>query len=259
MNNLENCLILGHLSLNDMFIINGIVNYYSTLYNKVFLLCKKKDIESITQLYIHNNIIIPICIDIEGDILPFDHYIYNVYDNIIKIGNHNNNWDVLKSNFLIGGHPYLYFKTFYEQLNLNYELRYLYEKINRNYISEKYFYDKIMINYNKYYNKKYKFVYNLKKNTIFEDDIPIFNPYENHYNIYSRFYNLWNGIISNNIFDYCLILENASEIHISYNEFVSLSVLLDLSKIEKKYISTNITNVKDYHKNLIDWKIIYTL
>ena len=64
MNNLENCLILGHLSLNDMFIINGIVNYYSTLYNKIFLLCKKKDIEIITQLYIINNIIIPICIDI---------------------------------------------------------------------------------------------------------------------------------------------------------------------------------------------------
>ena len=255
MNNLENCLILGHLSLNDMFIINGIVNYYSTLYNKVFLLCKKKDIESITQFYIDNNIITPICIDIEDDILPPDHIIYNMYDNIIKIGSHNNNWEILKSNFLIGKHPYLYFKTFYTQLNLNYELRYLYEKINRDYITEKNFYNKTMINYN----GKYKFVYDLIKNEIMEDDIPIFSPYKNYYNIHSKFYNLWNNNISNNIFDYSIILENSSEIHLSFNEFMSLSMLLDLSKIKKKYIYTNITNIKDYHKNLSDWKIIFTL
>lgn len=255
MNNYDNCLIVGHLSLNDMFIINGLVNYYSTLYNKVFILCKKKDIDSINQLYSDNNIIIPICIDIESNIVPFDHKIYNMYENIIKIGSHNNNWELLKSNLLIGDHPYLYFKTFYQQLNLNYELRYSYEKINRDYISEKKFYNKVMINYD----GKYKFVYNLIKNDIFENnDIPIFNPYINYYNIYSKFYNLWNGTISNNIFDYSIILENAIEIHVSFNEFLSLSMLLDLSKVKNKYIYTNITNIKDYHINLIDWKIIYT-
>jgi hypothetical protein len=34
-------------------------------------------------------------------------------------------------------------------------------------------------------------------------------------------------------------------------------MFLDLSLVKKKYIYTNITNIKDYHEKMNDWTIIY--
>lgn len=238
----DECIIIGHLSLNDLLIINGIVNYYTIKYNKVYLLCKKIDFETINQMFSHNNLIIPISIDMEinNNVLSYDSIIFKEYEkiDIIKIGMHNPNWDSLKSDFIIENLPYLYFKTFYEQLNLDYEIRYKYEKINRNILSEK-----------KLNNEKYKFVNGVKKNDFNEDELFIFDPCDNP--VYPK--------ISNNILDYCTILENSYEIHLSYNYFFSLCMLLDLSKVKNKYIYTSIINIKEYHKNAVDWKIIYTI
>lgn len=253
----EECLIVSHLSLNDLFIINGIINYYTTKYNKIYLICKKIYINTIQQLFCHNTIIIPIYIDIDNDIINNEHRIFQEYKNcdIIKIGMNNDNWLTYKHELIIGGHPYLYFQTFYKQLNLNYELKYKYERINRFFLREKDFYNKSMIKYN----DNYKFVMNIKNNDIIIDDkIPIFSPYYNFYDKKSFYYNYWNNIISDNIFDYCLILEKAKEIHTDFNELFSLCMFLNISNTNtKKYIYTNITNIKDYHKNMEDWNVVY--
>lgn len=250
----EKCLIIGHLSLNDLFIINGIINYYTTLYNKVYFLCKKKDYKSMLNCFLNNNLVIPIYIDIDSNVLPLDHKILKNNNNcdIIKMGIHNENWHSLKSDFIIGNYPYLYFKTFYEQLNLDYEIRYNYEKIYRDTFREKKFYNKIM----EKYNNQYIFLYGIKENDVLSD-IPIFNPYKNYYNKYSKFYDHWKGEISDNIFDYCKIIENSYEIHISFSDFLGLSIFLDLSNVKSKYLYTDITNIKDLHKNLNNWNIMY--
>ena len=62
--------------------------------------------------------------------------------------------------------------------------------------------------------------------------------------------------ISNNILDYCKIIENSEEIHVIFSAFLNLCMYLDLSKVKKKYIYTNIINIKDLHKNMNDWIII---
>jgi len=273
----EECLIISHLSLNDLFIINGIINYYTIKYNKIYLVCKKIYINTINQFFSHNPIIIPIYIDIENDIINDNPNIFQEYKNcdIIKIGMNNENWIINKYDLIIGKHPYLYFKTFYKQLNLNYELKYNYEKINRNVFKEKKFYNDLMFKYN----DDYKFVMGIKNNDIIDNKIqmnllenlclnkklshetecnkiPIFTPYYNFYNKKSIFYDFWKNKISDNIFDYCLILEKAKEIHIEFNEFLSLCMFLNISNI-KKYVYTNITNIKDYHKNMEDWNIVY--
>ena len=253
----EKCLIVGHLSLNDFFIINGIINYYTTIYNKVCFLCKKKDHKSMLNCFLDNNLIIPVYIDTDDNIIPLDHKIlknYNNYD-IIKIGTHNENWNLLKSTFNIGLYPYLYFKTFYQQLNLDYQIRYNYEKIYRDTIREQIFYDNIM----EKYNDNYIFTYGVIENDIMINNIPIFDPYKNYYNKYSKYYHLWKDEISDNIFNYCKIMESSDEIHISYSDFLGLALFLDLSNVKTKYLYTDITNIKDLHKKLYDWKIIYSI
>ena len=251
----EECLIISHLSLNDLFIINGIINYYAIKYNKIYLACKKIYINTIKQFFSHNHIIIPIYIDIDNDIINENHHIFQEYKkcDIIKIGMNNENWITNKYDLIIGKHPYLYFQTFYKQLNLNYELKYKYEKINRNFLKEKKFYNDVMFKYN----DDYKFVMGIKNNDIISDNkMAIFTPYYNFYDKKSILYDYWPNKISTSIFDYCLILEKAKEIHIEFNEFLSLCMFLNISNI-KKYVYTNITNIKDYHKNIEDWNIVY--
>jgi hypothetical protein len=256
----ENCIIIPHLNIGDLFIINGIIRYYTLIYSKVYFLCKKNNIKSMINIFSDNNNIIPLCIDIIEDIIPHNHYIYEKYKNfdIIKLGLHNNNWYVLKSNIIVGNLPYSFFKTFYKQLDLDYEIRYKFEKINRNYNNEIIFFNKVMKNYNKYIflhdNNSDKInLLNIKN----IDNIPVFHPNMNYYNEKSTFYNYWLNIISDNILDYCKIIEKSEEIHVTFSSFFNLCMYLDLSKVKKKYIYTNIINIKDLHKNMKDWYIVY--
>jgi len=259
----EKCLIIGHLGLGDQFTINGLIRYYTTLYNYVYVLCKKNNMKSINQMYIDTNNIISIYIDTIDNLIDNNHYLFKEYKNydIIKLGLYNNNWYTIKSNLTIGGLSYSFFKTFYEQINLNYNIRYKYEKINRYKNNEFFFFKEVMINYNKYIflHNDINFKINIS-NYISNDisnDIPIFHPNFNYYEKENKYYNLWNGKISYNIFDYCYILENAEEIHVSFSSFFSLCMFLDLSFVKKKYIYTDITNIKDYHERMNNWIIIY--
>ena len=263
------CIIIPHLSLGDLFIINSIIRYYTLIYNNVYFLCKKKNIKSINKIFSDNNSIIPICIDIIEDIIPNNHFIYEKYKNydIIKLGLHNNNWYVLKSDIIVGDLPYSFFKTFYKQLDLNYDIRYKYEKINRNYDSEIFFFNKVMKNYGKYIfihdnsinlqdnNSNNKL--SIKNIKIENNMLSIFHPNMNYYDEQSKFYNLWLNIISDNILDYCKIIENSEEIHVIFSSFLNLCMYLDLSNVKKKYIYTNIINIKDLHQNMKDWIIVY--
>jgi hypothetical protein len=265
----EKCLIVAHLSVGDLLIVNSIIRYYTTIYNNVYFICKKNNIKSMINIFSDNKHIIPISIDINEDIIPFNHIIYdkfNDYD-IIKLGMHNNNWNILKFNFMIDNLPYLFFKTFYQQLDFDYNMRYKFEKINRNYKNEITFFNNVMKKYDKYIfihdirnnNNEYK---NYEKFVIdslnfYDKIIPIFHPNINYYNNTSLFYDYWQNIISDNILDYCHIIENAEEIHLVFSSFLNLCVFLDLSKVKKKYIYTNIINIKELHKNLNDWEIIY--
>ena len=114
------------------------------------------------------------------------------------------------------------------------------------------------------YNNEYIFVHNCENfNDNFQINNPnnylIFHPNLNYYDYYpdSKYNKFWNGTISDNIFNYCKIIENSTEIHVTFSSFFNLCIFLDLSKVKEKYIYTKITNIKDMHKNLASWKIIY--
>ena len=60
----DKCLIIGHLSLGDLFITNSIVRYYTKKYNTVYILCKKCNLKTLIQMYSDNKHVYPITINI---------------------------------------------------------------------------------------------------------------------------------------------------------------------------------------------------
>ncbi len=246
---INKCLIYSNLNICNLFEINGIIRYYSNIYDEIYVVCKNNYYNSACNIFLDNKKIIILSLDIQDEIINKDHYIFDYYkNNIINLILDNSN----DKHYYIG-------KNYYNKANLDYYLRYSYEKINRNHIFENKFYEKIM----KKYNNNYIFIndytsYNYKKINIYSK-LPIYHPKINYYHDdkYSNFYDYWNNESSDNILDYCKILENAYEIHLAYNEFFCLANFLNLCNVKNKYIYTDIVNIKDYYENLKDWKIIY--
>jgi hypothetical protein len=175
-------------------------------------------------MYIDNPHIFPIRISTK-DLL------YKQYENINILYIQKENIHSLK----VGPFPYLFFQTYYEQYHLKYSLRYLYEKINRNTYQEDKMYESIIIKKLPYIVTDHMFYITSFKHTI----ISLLQ-----YKI-------------KDIFNYSKIFENAEEIHLTYSVFFHLCMFLDLSKVNHKYIYTNITNIKEIHKNIWDWTIYY--
>ena len=231
----------------------------------VFALFRNK--YTVTQLYEKiNNIKVIIIND------PFDDYIvpesyinkyYNHYCNhngvigvdIIKCGNNAPNFS-----------GYLFWKVFYKQIGLDYNIRYEkdYRMLNRNYERENFLYNKVV----ERYSDKYIFVHdhrfldklfrNSRPNVIVPDiDIPIFHPNCNYYEVVdkdNKFVNLWYNFISDNLLDYCMIIEKAHAIHITDSSFGCICPYLNLSHIKDKTIYTNL-DVIDYDNSFNEWNI----
>lgn len=246
---INKCLIYGNLNICNLFEINGIIRYYSNIYDEVYVVSKNNYYHSACNIFLDNKRIIILSLDIQDEVIPNNHYIFDLYKDIDNINLNLNNID--KFFFLA--------KNYYNKINLDYNLRYKYEKINRNNLFENKFYDKVM----KKYNNSYIFIndytnLNYQKITIY-NKLPIYHPRINYYNdnIYSTFYDYWCNESSDNILDYCKILENAHEIHLAYNDFFCLASFLNLSNVKNKYIYTDLVNIKDYYENIKDWKIIF--
>jgi len=255
---MDNCICLFHLSTGDNFTVYAMILHYSTIYKNVYIFCLHRNINTITQMYSnYDNIKIQLiddpnhhnCMVPNNEIINLQNKLIN-YD-IIKTGCMNSNWNSKNSNS---------WRYFYKQANLDYELRYKYMNINRNIEREKNFYDKII---NKYGND-YIFThdhrhisynhYDKRKDVIINNELPIFHPNINYYNENEKYFHLWEiDFIKDNLFDYCMIIENATEIHISDSSFSCLCPYLDLSKVKRKVIYTHFDYI-DYHNSFKDWK-----
>ena len=77
-NNIKKCLIIGHLSLGDQLIINGLVRYISNKYSITYILCKNKNLKSLISMYEDDNSIVPISVNTDDYMINNDHYIFNL-------------------------------------------------------------------------------------------------------------------------------------------------------------------------------------
>jgi hypothetical protein len=258
---MENCILLFHLSTGDNFTMYAMVLHYSFIYKNVHIFCLHRNSKTIKQMYNkYNNIIIHViqdekyngCIVPKNNICEIKNKLINA--DIISTGMNNDNWNLNpSSNF---------WRYFYKQGNLDYEIRYKYMDIYRNYEKEKELYNKLVNKYgDKYifindhrhvsYNHNYK-----RPNVKINHELPIFHANINYYNENEKKFDLWEiDFLKNNLFDYCMIIENATEIHITDSSFSCLCPYLNLSKVIKKCIYSGHDYV-NYHDSFKDWTIL---
>lgn len=255
-----NVFVLFHLSTGDNFTMYAMILYLTTIYENVYIFCLHRNYETITQLYeLHPKIHICKCdsnhnyCNVPIDTLKY--YCSTITDyEIIKTGCHNSKWE----------HNDNFWKGFYSVVNIDYNLRYVYTSINRHYYKEDILFNKIKNIYGEKYifvhdHRNYDYKHNsIRPNVIVNSETPIFHPNYNYYNddTTNSFYNYWNNsLYLNNLLDYCSVIENAEEIHISDSSFSCLCPYLDLSKVKRKCIYTTL-NVIDYHESFKNWTIL---
>jgi hypothetical protein len=142
-------------------------------------------------------------------------------------------------------------------------MRYDYEDINRNKERELALYNSIV----RVYGEKYIFLHdhrNIKykhcderPNVYVDSDLPVFHPNFNYYDgLENNYKDLWNSeFLSDNLLDYCTLIENATEIHISDSAFSCLMPFLDLQNVKKKCIYT-CYYLESYHVKYRNWEIV---
>jgi hypothetical protein len=237
----------------------------------------------IKQLYEHKNIIITIIPQSEHEtcklhysaplryIDKYIHYteIKNKQYDLIKTGNSFSEDGSICPEWNKMAKVGEFWKRFYHQAKLPYSIRYQYTDINRNKEREHELYNKIVSNYgNNYifvmdhghitYDHKGRQKYVDKKQIMKQyPNIPIFHP---NINVYKddknhKFYSMWNDtLISDNLLDYCTILEKATHINMIDSSFGCLCAYLDMSFVKTKKIKTTLDLV-DYHKSFKKWTL----
>ena len=215
-NNLSKLLFIPHVELGDSIVLNGIVRYYSTIYNTIFMPCKNSYYNQIKFMYsdLSNLILIKIPDHIiHKNILsyiPYDKESIKLYNNynieIITLGCYN----------ILYGNSNIQYKALfpiwiYDALKLNANIAYDYFKINRDYIRENELYNNLINIIGKKYivlidDEKRNFIINPKY--LSHIKYPIFKMSHNSINSIPELNLIRDPIMFNNI----KILENAIEI-----------------------------------------------
>ena len=255
----KSCIFLFHLSTGDNFTMYAAVRHFQKIYKDVFIFCLHRNRYTVSQMYQPYDNVRVIIIDenYNNHIAPtqlIEYFKSQIkYYDLFVTGYHDTNF--------VGD---VFWEKFYDQLHLPYRMRYDYEDINRNKERELNLWNSIVSKYGEKYiflhdhrNIKYKH-YCERANAYVESDLPIFHPNFNYYDGLENncHHDLWSSEFStDNLLDYCTLIENATEIHISDSAFSCLMPFLDLKNVKKKCIHTSL-DVIGYHDEYVNWEII---
>lgn len=223
--------IYHHLGLGDNIICNAIVNEYSTKIEKLFIFSKPKFYESVSFLYRHNPRIIVIPAD-DSESRTIFNAIQTEYKLLLGFEDlekaqlkHNVNFD----------------EAFYKIAGLPFEYRFDRFKLQRDAEREEDLFKKLYIEKGKYIflHDDNTRNFTIKRDYIKNKQLPVVWP---------------NPKVTNNIFDYCSIIENAAEVHVIDSSFKNLCENLDIKTNDLFYHcyfrSRNIT------KSRKNWNLI---
>ena len=262
-----------HFYTGDCFTMYACVCHFSKIYENIYIFCLERNKEFIQQLYEKFNVNITVVPKIEHIKCRLAHAAPESY---IKRYMNIEDYDVIRTGCSFRDDAAIaedwidfkktiknFWRIFYKQANLDYEIRYDYMKINRNLEKETEFYNKIV----SIYGSKYIFLHDHRsingkhsrnrviKGLYLDEDIPVFHPNINYYESDNKFYNLWTEkLISDNILDYGLIMEKAFIIDIVDSSFSCYCPYLNLENVSKKIVRTDLDMV-DYHNSYKDWKL----
>lgn len=180
--------IYHHLGLGDHIICNGLVRFFYQTHNQLKLFCKPHNFESVKFMYRDlNNFEV---LQFENDALV-ENFIFNnrLQDSTIKVG--------LENCYPTEKGP-TFDQRFYEQYNINFDYRWDLFHVHRDYEMEKKIFDHYDVVENNYIfiHDDNRFHINEKK--IASNGLKIIRPEIG---------------LTPNIFDYCLLIEKAKEVH----------------------------------------------
>ena len=257
----KSCIFLFHLSTGDNFTMYAAVRHFQKIYKDVFIVCLHRNRLTVTQLYepYKNVRVIIIDANYNNYVAPpqlIEHFKSQIKDSDLFVtGYHDPNFN---------GENH-FWETFYNQLHLPYSMRYDYEDIHRNKERELNLYNSVISKYGEKYifvhdhrNIKYTH-YSIRANVHIESDVPVFHPNINYYSGLDGHGHghLWNSeFMSDNLLDYCTLIENSTEIHISDSAFSCLMPFLDLKNVKKKCIHTDLLDIHNYHDEFKNWEIV---
>ena len=188
-------IIYHHLGLGDHLICNGLVNYLSLNFNKVFLPVKKRNFNNVSYLYKENNKI----------------HLFKVSNEEEDVLNYalKNNLKILKIGFEKRKKPFN--SGFYKQLKLSYSISKDYFSFPRDKEKENALYQHLV----EHFGIKDKFALIHSESSQGNADIKIGNALDK---IFIR----KDMDIFNNIFYYSKLIEHAEEIHCIDSSFLHL-------------------------------------
>lgn len=189
--------IYHHLGLGDHIILNGFVRNVSKNHKKIYLFVKEQNYHSVAFMYRDLGNIAFIIVKNDDDAISYINE--KRIKNIIKIG-----FEKLDTKAC------LFDEAFYNQCGLEFSCRWSNFYIQRDINREKKIFEKYFIK-----EKEYVFIhddkdrgYEINKDYLNSKNLKIITPLRG---------------ITNNIFDYCYILENAYEIHCMDSSFKLLT------------------------------------
>jgi hypothetical protein len=235
--NTKNLIIITHTELGDIYIMNGAIRYYSTIYDKIIYICRQTYYDQMSLMYNDNKNILIYPINSDNLYSDIDKFI-TIDDSMIHIFNIYNidfipmyffknkykpyilsNIDIMHNINPINNYPIF----MYDELKLDPEIRYTNFKINRDLDKENDLYNKLISILGEKYiiiidDKVRNYIVDIKY--IKNKELPLFYLGNNSSNTDSRLNEIQDKYISN----YIKILEKATEVHTIES---SIYVLLD--------------------------------
>lgn len=232
--------ILSHQGLGDLILCNAIIRNYSQGYDYVYVITPENNFKMIQYMYRDLDNVKVIYIDWSE--------IVNNYHSDSKMQKLISKYNIYDSEFLKIGFVNFsinYFdEFFYNQIGLDFEKRWSDFYIKRDNDVELKLFNDLGLK-----EKSYILVNNQSSNG--DIDIQIDNYIKNKdINI------IFTSQITNNIFDWCYVIENALEIHTICSAFKHLMDSLDLSKCDNLVYYYSSRDRNSYTKSKNKWKYV---
>ena len=216
--------IYHHLGLGDHIICNAIIRNYYKLHDKIYLFVKPHNLESVSFMYRDlDNIEF-----IQGCDQDAERIIMNKI-NVLRVG--FNKLDVKN---------YKFDKSFYMGVDLDFEKRWSDFYVQRDINGENNLFNTFGVTENNYVliHDDINRTYEIDDNEVVNKNIPIIRP---------------NRTLTNNIFDYCYLIENAKELHCIDSTF---KLIADSINIKTDFLFYHLNRRQDYNyysSSKYDW------
>lgn len=194
-------IIYHHLGLGDVIICNGLINFISDKFEKVYLVANKAFQDQVKFLYSTNNKV-EIIVDLPKKVNDVDEFVNNY--------SLENSLDILKIGFSKSKLPF--YKNYYKQLGVPYSYSYKYFNCTRDFEKENIIYQ-FFLEHFEIENENYILVHNEASTNTFNLDI------KNKNNIVYLKKDL---DFYSNIFYFTKLIENAKEIHCINSSYLHL-------------------------------------